>query len=274
MEFVRGYEVPVALLRAQEALPTHVSLEPLLAARTGTQLGDSAGRLDTQTRQSRSKRVGRKVSKVNQVLRAFQRKQMSSTYQPPKLENVRYRVMRTLKKVLRRLSNGKPPGHKALLAMNYQSQAVAVAFQRFREYAEYQGEIIREFYEVANGPKVDKGRLKEERESRFFTYNNSYMMHIFAKAEIRLVYRLFIEFVFSENHPSSLNDRFNIWCCKSSQHSAACISKWQSFRLMLDQYLGTDLPEGTKEEPTPAVLIRREALLGRTGTELEGGVDI
>ena len=249
------YTAPMELIEKSEFVPRHISLEPLMRlAGVGTQNG--AGGVSERKRvgsgeKPTRKRVGRKISKVNQILRSFRREQISRTYQPPKLENVRYRVMRTLKKVLRRLEKGKALGSKGLLALNYTAGPAAASFEAFTDFARSHADAISEFSEISNGPKVDKGKLKAEHESRFFTYNNSYMEHIFSVVEVRTVYRLFVKFVFSDDRPSSLNDRFRIWCCTSTSHDLTCVEKWRSFRTMLDQYLGANLPDEVKNEPVP-----------------------
>ena len=191
------------------------------------------------------------------MLRRFIRAQEGVRSQPPKLENIRYRVMRTLKKVLRRLSIEKTAGTRGLLQFPYHTGPAAFWYRKMCSFSSANPRPISRFAELSNGPKVDQS--KSISSSNFSTYNNPYMDFVFSTYEVRVVYRLFVNFLFADDRPSSLNQRFKILCCKGQTHKEDCKEKWKEFRKMMEGYLGAKvqraeeerIPELVEEMPPP-----------------------
>lgn len=235
------YEVPASVLASGHPLPKYISLEPcdnlleIIKAETCiVQYGED----DRPWFNESTRKPGRRISKENATLRKFVRDQEGAP-QAPKLENIRYRVMRTLKKVLRRIAAGKSAGSRGLLQFQYNSGLGAYWFALMQEFAMNHEKSVLRFAELQNGPKVDQSKVSGN--SRFSTYNNPYMDHVFSNYEIRVIYRLFVNLLFSDDRPHSLNTRFKILCCPKSTHGEECMEKWREFRKMMEDYLGAHI---------------------------------
>ena len=243
------YEVPAGVLVSGHPLPKHISLEPCDSLLAFLRTETSTGQYEEDGRPCLSESVrkpGRRVSKENATLRKFVRDQ-EGTPQPPKLENMRYRVMRTLKKVLRRMAAGKSAGSRGLLQFQYGNGLGAHWYSQMQEFTMNHQRSVLRFAELQNGPKVDQSKASGT--SNFSTYNNPYMDHVFTSYEIRVIYRLFVNLLFSDERPLSLNQRFKILCCPKSSHNEECIEKWAEFRTMMEDYLGAHIQSPDERIP-------------------------
>lgn len=249
------YALPQPILAHSVPLQTHVTLEPLPAfAETlgsavllsGVQVYTRSMRLSETCPEPDSllgfKKPGRKVSSLNTTLRLFTRADPSHADKPPKLENIRYRVMRTLKKTLRRIFEHKNIKRRGLLDVELKMGSGEESFKAFKSFAKENRAELERFSQLVNGPKVDQSRRPQR--TGFSTYNNSYMEHVFQSAPIRQVYLLFVGLVYSCGLAESLSKRFAINCCCDDQHRPQCQVRWEAFRELLDCYMGAKVPIG------------------------------
>ena len=253
------YSPPLSILSQQPPLPTHITLEPLPAfaptfgsavlmhrsapAPEADLWGNYFPSPPNSSAQllSAARKPGRKVSKINKTLRLFTRSDPAYQTKSPKLENIRYRVMRTLKKTLRRLFERRTIKRKGLLEMQCKTDELDKCLADFKQYARNHREVLEDFSQLINGPKVDQSRNPQS--TTFSTYNNSYMEYVFQTPEVRSIYQLFIKLIYSVPESDSLSHRFFIKCCKSEAHSSDCITRWEEFRRLLVEYMGTKVLE-------------------------------
>lgn len=249
------YALPQPILTHAEPLQTHVSLEPLpafaatlgcAALLSGVQMyARSMWRSETSEEPESplsSKKPSRKISSLNTTLRLFTRADLSHADKPPKLENIRYRIMRTLKKTLRRIFERKNIKRRGLLDVELKTGAGEELFKAFKSFAKEHRPELEPFSQLANGPKVDQSRRPQR--TGFSTYNNSYMEHVFQSPQIRRIYLLFVSLVYSCDLAESLCKRFAINCCCGGLHRAECQERWEAFKELLESYLGAKLSTG------------------------------
>lgn len=239
------YRVPRTILSHSKPLQTHVTLEPLpefasMRNTPSTCSGEAKEHfefLDYREETSTSKKPGRKITSLNATLRLFTRCHPTHSHQPPKLENIRYRIMRTLKKTLRRVYEKKGIKRKGLMDFDVDLEVSCGKLREFKEYARENREELEPFSQLVNGPKVDQSRRPQK--PSFSTYNNSYLEHVFQNPTIRRIYGLFITLIYSNDQVQSLMKRFEMKCCEKKEHFEGCGEKWKAFREVLDGYLGT-----------------------------------
>ena len=99
----------------------------------------------------RKKRSGRRETKENIILRRFTRLAEYRKAQPPKLENIRYRVMRSLKKCIRLLSTEKRLPLSGLLHLPASNASSMFWKSEFEEYIWTHAELIFKFAEWTEG---------------------------------------------------------------------------------------------------------------------------
>jgi len=215
------YTVPDYLLQRASALPTHITLEPLFPAKGKLHLAPQSLRLQPLA-----------------VLQLFHRADKSG--RKVKLENLRYRLLRGLKKTIRGIgSEGKKNVARKLMPEGCTSLP---EYRRLKDWCSTLGSEVAGFAQLGNGPKVDSQRTS--RLCAFTTYNNSYLRTVFQSSAIRLIYRLFISLVMSDRRPESLSKRLSISCCPPlTKHSESCVQKWSSLHAILSRYLGAEVPD-------------------------------
>lgn len=242
-----------AILTSPSSLPKHVSLEPLskfqaLCYGCPIKAEESIATEEVLRETFRSARVespppgrpGRKVSTINSTLRLFIRNVATlRESKPPKLENIRYRTIRTLKKTLRRLFDRKAMQKTGLLAIDQTHPETASKVALFKSYAKSNRLILAPFSDLTTGPKVD--RIRHPNPTPFSTYNNEYMNHIFQTSQIRQIYRYFVSVIFSNSESSSLCRRFGMNCCADDNHQPGCREKWRLFEKMMEEFLGAKI---------------------------------
>ena len=177
----------------------------------------------------------RKCQEIGQVLKQFTR-EIAGEARPPKLENLRYRVMRSLKKFIRRMLQDKEVSKKGLMAV--QGELDYMVFDQIREYCQMHRDVLSDFASLKNGPCVDHRRSGAA--TGHNTYNNNYMREIFRKEEVREAYSLYIRLLFSRDQVENLCNRFKIRCCLG-RHSEECEGKWKEFKRILMDYLGAEV---------------------------------
>lgn len=244
-----SYRPPEAIFRTQVPLVTHVSLDPMLdllcqrlSVLSGSTISsdkDSEPIVDQPKRAKARKRPGRKVSDQSLILRKFLRMNKKRRSAPPKLENIRYRVMRSLKKVVRRLATDKTLKPKGLLQFALGNVSSVYWKEELATYIAENTEALLDFADVQNGPKVDQ--CVPNVESQFSTYNNRYLEWVFEKEEVRVAYQLFAKLVFADQSPDALNALFRVRCCRSQTHDSTCQAKWTEFRSMVESYFGLNV---------------------------------
>lgn len=180
----------------------------------------------------------RKCQEIGWVLKQFSRP-IKEESRPPKLENLRYRVMRSLKKSIRRLLQDKEVSTKGLMAMPGELDSQALS--QIKEYCQQHQQSLTAFSSLKNGPCVDHRRSGTT--TGHNTYNNNYMREIFRQGEVRDAYSLYIRLLFSKDTPESLCKRFKIQCCALGTHSAACQEKWREFKGVLVDFLGAEVTQ-------------------------------
>lgn len=253
------YDPPVSIFSQRTPLQCHISLEPLpaFAATFGSAVRarafptgpavpdpwDTVYNSDT-CKNSGLKRPGRRVSNINITLRLFMRSDPAHMDKPPKLENIRYRVMRTLKKTLRRIFERKLIKWRGLLEMERGNEIVEKRLLEFKQFARNHRSVLLDFSQLVNGPRVDQSRHPGD--TTFSTYNNSYMEYVFQTPEVRAIYQLFVQLIYSEPSSASLSRRFSIRCCSGPNHDSDCTASWDSFRKLLEGYMGTRIGEGSR----------------------------
>ena len=199
---------------------------------------DSDEVLTSEIRLSQSFRL-RKCQEINQILKQFSRT-INSHPRPPKLENLRYRVMRSLKKFIRRLLEEKSVSKKGILAIS--GQLDQKLMHTIQEYCKVHRSALADFAVLKNGPCVDHRR--SGRKTGHNTYNNSYMREIFREREVREAYSLYVQLLFSRDQPEGLCKRFKVECCGESSHGDECGRKWGEFRKVLVEFLGAEVDGG------------------------------
>ena len=215
------YTIPDYLFRRGCALPCHITLEPLFLPRGKPHPTPHSLGLQPLS-----------------VLQLFHRSDRSS--RKVKLENIRYRLLRGLKKTLRGVMS---EGHKKV-AKKLLPENCSDSHPEYRRLKDWCAKLSREadaFAKLGNGPKVDSQRAPHH--CTFTTYNNSYLRTVFQSPAIRLLYRLFINLIMSERKPESLAKRLAITCCRPpNSHTELCYQKWSSLHVVLSRYLGAEVP--------------------------------
>lgn len=250
------YTLPQPILTHSVPLQTHVTLEPLPAF--AATLGSAAllGRMQFHAISSMwqneasedhedtvdSKKPGRKISTLNATLRLFTRADPKHASKPPKLENIRYRIMRTLKKTLRRIYERKNIKRRGLLDVEMKEGHGEELFREFKLFAKRNKQELERFSLLANGPKVDHSHRQQK--TSFSTYNNSYLEHVFQSDQVRSIYLHFVGLLYSCDCVESLSKRFAINCCSGRAHGAECRESWKAFKELLENYLGAKVPAG------------------------------
>lgn len=177
----------------------------------------------------------RKCQEIGQVLKQFTR-QIGGEARPPKLENLRYRVMRSLKKFIRRLLQDKEVSKKGLMAI--QGELDPQVLDEMQECCQLHRKVLGDFSSLKNGPCVDHRRSGTK--TGHNTYNNNYMREIFRQDEVREAYSLYIRLLFSRDQAENLCHRFKIQCC-DGVHDSTCEEKWKEFRRILVDFLGAEV---------------------------------
>jgi hypothetical protein len=233
------YRVPKFVSSPTQQLPTHISLEPFFPR----QVASEPVALPVAPAKAVPKhplKPGRHISKENLVLRQFQRtEETRAAAQAPKLENIRYRVLRAFKKTINRILTGKSVGWKGLLDFQSRTQVGEQELEAFKSYLMAHSSQLNGFTSLSSEPKADqyKGQLNCE----FRTYNSAYLSSIFSTFENRIAYQLYLKLVFCEDRPESLVFRFKMRCCRNAAHNDKCREKWAAFRQLLEKYLGASV---------------------------------
>lgn len=235
------YRVPAFLSCQTGQLPTHISLEPFFPSpvlpMTPTPLSPAV-----KAAPKPSLKPGRHVSKENRVLRQFLRtEETRPALQTPKLENIRYRILRAFKKTISRIWTKRNVGRKGLLDFRGGRITGQQELETFSNYLLLQMRVLSGVTELSAEPKADQS--KDQLNCHFRTYNNAYLSSIFSTCEIRIAYRLYLKLVFCEDSPESLVRRFKMKCCGSKVHRDQCTEKWAAFRMLLEEYLGAKVVE-------------------------------
>ena len=178
----------------------------------------------------------RKCQEIGAVLKQFTRN-IKAESRPPKLENLRYRVMRSLKKFIRRLLQDKEVSKKGLMAIKGDLDHFSLS--EIKSYCERHRQALTDFSSLQNGPCVDHRRSGMK--TGHNTYNNNYMREIFRQEEVRETYTRYIQLLFTKDQPDSLCHRFKIQCCPTSLHDQVCSKKWLEFKNILLDFLGADV---------------------------------
>jgi len=239
---IKMYRVPDFLSFPNRQLPTHISLEPFFPSPVPS---TSPAPLVTPAKAVRKHplKPGRHISKENQVLRQFLRtEETRAALQTPKLENIRYRVLRAFKKAMSRMLTKRNVGWKGLLDFRGRMQVGQQEMETFREYLLSHMPMLTGVSELSAEPQADQSKAKQD--CRFRTYNSAYLCSIFSASETRVAYRLYLKLVFCEESPESLVRRFKMTCCRGKVHRDQCRGKWATFRQLLEEYLGAKVVEG------------------------------
>lgn len=207
-----------------------------LTVESGSEVQDDV--FTPEIRQLQETRL-RKCQEIGQVLKQFTR-EIAGEARPPKLENLRYRVMRSLKKFIRRLLQDKEVSKKGLMAI--QGELDPAVLDQIQEYCQLHREVLGNFSSLKNGPCVDHRRSGTSNHHN--TYNNNYMREIFRREEVRETYSLYIRLLFSRDQVENLCHRFKIKCCLG-RHCEGCEGKWREFKKILMDFLGAEV--GIKE---------------------------
>lgn len=236
------YDFPLYLARQSSPLCTHISLEPLSPCQVspGSKALLHSSSSDPAVPAKDTEAQASAQSKTGNTLKLFKRLNTRHKNLSPKLENIRYRVLRTLKKALRRIYTKKDIKPKGLMGVDLASELVAKQWLSFQGFAMDFRCALEPFSQLKNGPKVDQARSPRTNTS-FTTYNNAYISSIFQVAEVRKVYQLFVQVLFAESSCESLKHRFGMVCCTSGLHWSVCEEKWKAFRDLLEGYLGANI---------------------------------
>ena len=240
------YRVPNFISASPQQFPTHISLEPFFPKQVSSE-PVALPVAPAKTVPKHPLKAGRHISKENRVLRQFQRtEETRATMQAPKLENMRYRVLRAFKKTISRILTGRHVGWKGLLDFQSRTQVGEQELEAFKSYLMAHSSQLIGFTGLSSEPKGDqyKGQLVCE----FRTYNSAYLSSIFSTNENRIAYQLYLKLVFCESRPESLIFRFKMRCCRNVAHNEKCGEKWATFRQLLVEYLGARVADA--EEPT------------------------
>ena len=242
--FHPNYTFPRDLAQQSSPLLTHISLEPLPrlpSSATQSPLNVTKETCeDNEEARDQQNKPGKRGNGQGEILKLFKRLKTRRKSLPPKLENIRYRVLRTLKKALRRTYAKKNIKAKGLMGIDLSRDTLAQEWNQFQAFASEFRVVLEPFSQLRNGPKVDQAR-RPNSATTFTTYNSSYISTIFQGAEVRKVYQLFVKVLFAESNCESLRNRFGMRCCESGLHWSECEEKWRAFRGLMEGYLGANL---------------------------------
>lgn len=240
-----NYAFPRDLAQQSSPLLTHISLEPLprfllsATVQSASNVNKETCEDNEETREQLNK-PGKRGNGQGEILKLFKRLKTRRKNQSPKLENLRYRVLRNLKKALRRTYAKKAIKAKGLMGIHLSRDTLVQEWSSFQAFASEFRLVLEPFSQLRNGPRVDQARHPHVTTS-FTTYNNSYISSIFQAAEVRKVYQLFVKLLFAESNCESLRTRFGMMCCESGLHWSQCEEKWGAFRGLMEGYLGANL---------------------------------
>ena len=195
------------------------------ACETDTSFSDSG----ITTLQPTPKR-GRKYAKLTLLLCHF-----SGKRGPPKMENIRYYLHRSIKRTVRHYLKKKCFGASQLI--RYGGVQRQRLIDEIRTLISANVETFMSFADPKSGPKADHRYSKKS--SNFLTYSLKYVACLLSNPCIAELYSLCVQLIFTETDTESLCQSWRFRCC-SRDHNETCEARWNKFKEFL-------LQEGARE---------------------------
>lgn len=184
---------------------------------------DSSNSDSSLPKQSLISKRGRKHTSLTLLLWNFTGKRG-----PPKMENIRYYLHRSIKRTVRHYLKKKCFGASQLIGFGgLKSQQL---IDEIRTLVITHIEIFEDFADLKTGPKADH---RYSRKSSFFlTYSLKYVAALLSNPQVAQLYRLCVQLIFVEAEAEALCQRWRFRCC-SGVHSNLCQERWGKFKEFL-----------------------------------------
>ena len=135
----------------------------------------------------------------------------------PKLEYLRCKLIRGLKKLIRVLLNSRSPKQFKFASINQESLEKISAFSKFINYNKHQ---LQEILSTKETSPVYK----------FKSYNIQFCKEFFSEEVIRECYLLYLEVLFGSKSCKELCKEFKFQCCDRFEHGEDCVEKWKEMK--------------------------------------------
>lgn len=166
---------------------------------------------------------GRKHTPLTIHLRSFIGKRG-----PPKMENIRYYLHRSIKRTVRHYLKKKCFGASQLIGFGgLESQQL---IDGIRTLVSNNIEIFMDFADLKSGPKADHRHSKKS--SFFLTYSLKYVATLLSNPQVAALYSLCVRLIFAEAEAEALCQKWRFRCC-SGNHSEMCQERWGKFKEFL-----------------------------------------
>lgn len=165
-------------------------------------------------------RRGRKYTSLSLHLASFQ-----CNANPPKMENIRYFLFRSIKRSVRHYLEKHCFGSSKLVKCGGQGSERLIG--EIKELIRENRETFEDFADLKRGPKAD--HRYSQLPGRYKTYSIKYITALLQDPLVSQLYRLFVELIFTEADSEALCQRWRFHCC-SGEHEADCTEKWHKFK--------------------------------------------
>lgn len=173
---------------------------------------------------------GRKHAELTLLLCHF-----SGKRGPPKMENIRYYLHRSVKRTVRHYLKKKCFGASQLI--RYGGVQRQVLIDEIRMLISANVETFKDFADPKSGPKADHRYSKKP--CNFLTYSLKYVACLLSNPCIAELYCLCVQLIFTETDTESLCQSWRFRCCPGG-HNEICGDRWNKFKEFL-------LQEGPRE---------------------------
>jgi hypothetical protein len=169
----------------------------------------------------------------------------------PKKEYVRCKVIRSHKKLIRIVINGKTPS-KGLVKYNPKDKNELKAFRQFQDHLNDHIEELEIISATDSGPLTDgKNKRSAADPNALKSFNNNFCKSYFNSKAVRESFYLMAELVFNNFDPEVLIKKFGFYCCSRMFHTLECFEKWMLLKFYLQEEIFSTL--GVDKVPFSAV---------------------
>ena len=161
----------------------------------------------------------------------FNKKTGNSLRGKVKFEYVRIRLFRSLKRSLRQYLKKGSFGLGGVAS--YSTHNCGLLIEKIKDLCRTRRDLMTHFADTKTGPQIDS-LPRENKINQFKTYNSKYLASIFENADLRELYKLYVELAFEEKDLGNLCRNWKMRCCDGA-HSSECEQHWKSFQALLLQ---------------------------------------
>ena len=165
---------------------------------------------------------GRKHTPLTLLLRHF-----SAKRGPPKMENIRYYLHRSIKRTVRHYLRKHCFGASQLIGLGVESQQL---IDEIRTLIRENIETFMAFADLKSGPKAD--HRYSQKSTTFLTYSLKYVASLLRNSHIAHLYSLCVRLIFLEADAEILCQRWRFRCCPG-EHNKVCEARWREFKEFL-----------------------------------------